>query len=62
MHRIIVLTLTLVALGSAAHASCCVSVDGHFRGNGTYVAPHIRSVPNGTTLDNLGDYHPGYRW
>lgn len=29
-----------------------VSVKGHFRKDGTYVAPHTRSSPNSTTLDN----------
>jgi hypothetical protein len=29
-----------------------VSVKGHFRKDGTYVAPHMRSSPNASTLDN----------
>jgi hypothetical protein len=29
-----------------------VHVRGHYRSNGTYVQPHYRSSPNGTTLDN----------
>ena len=28
------------------------SVNGHFRSDGTYVAPHQRSNPNGTVTDN----------
>lgn len=29
-----------------------VHVRGYYRSNGTYVQPHYRSSPNGTTLDN----------
>ena len=29
------------------------TVKGYVKSNGTYVAPHIRSNPNGTTFDNL---------
>jgi hypothetical protein len=29
-----------------------VHIRGHYRSNGTYVQPHYRSSPNGTTLDN----------
>ena len=36
-------------------------VDGHFRRDGTYVAPHYRTSPNETKLDNYstqGNYNP----
>ena len=33
-------------------SSGAVHVQGYFRQNGTYVQPHYRSAPNGTTLDN----------
>ena len=26
---------------------------GYYRSNGTYVAPHVRTAPNGTVTDNL---------
>jgi hypothetical protein len=29
-------------------------VQGYTRSNGTYVAPHIQTNPNGTQLDNYG--------
>ena len=29
------------------------TVKGHVRSNGTYVAPYIRTSPNGTTADNI---------
>jgi hypothetical protein len=34
-----------------------VSVKGYYRSNGTYVAPHVRSNPNGLKYDNYG-YKP----
>ena len=34
-----------------------VSVKGYYRANGTYVAPHVRSNPNGLKYDNYG-YKP----
>jgi hypothetical protein len=37
---------------SGSCRGCDVPVHGSFRSNGTYVQPHMRSAPNGTTLDN----------
>jgi hypothetical protein len=49
--RLFVLSaLVLTALASAATAQ--VPVHGYWRRDGTYVAPHYRSSPNGSTLDN----------
>lgn len=42
--------LVVTFLGNSAVAD--VSVRGHFRKEGTYVAQHMRSSPNSTTLDN----------
>ena len=42
--------LALFAFSSIANAS--VYVRGYYRSNGTYVAPHYRSSPNSTYLDN----------
>ena len=28
-------------------------VNGYYRSNGTYVAPHVRTAPNATVTDNL---------
>jgi len=39
---------------SAGIAIAQVHVRGYTRSNGTYVAPHVRSSPNGTTADNWG--------
>lgn len=31
-------------------------VQGHYRADGTYVAPHIRSTPNSTNTDNYSTF------
>jgi hypothetical protein len=56
----------LLFIGLAlAWTSCAdargVRVSGYMRKDGTYVAPHYRSAPNGSTLDNYstrGNYNP----
>lgn len=56
-------------LVSAVGANADVHVRGHFRSNGTYVAPHYRSNPDGSSYNNWsysGNYNPytgaqGYR-
>jgi hypothetical protein len=51
----------LVALVLAASAIGQVRVRGYVRKDGTYVAPHYRSSPNGTKADNYstrGNYNP----
>lgn len=40
-----------------AEVQAYVSVKGYYRSNGTYVAPHVRSNPNGLKYDNYG-YKP----
>jgi len=51
MLRAIVVTVacTLAALGSA---TADTQVKGHYKKDGTYVPPHVRSDPNGSKLDN----------
>lgn len=45
--------LTVVSvLGLASPATAQVRVKGYVKKDGTYVAPHIRSSPNATKLDN----------
>lgn len=49
----IITTLCAVAVlmvGTSADAQ--VRVKGHFRKDGTYVMPHVRSAPNSSRLDN----------
>lgn len=51
--------VTLVGIGSlfASTASwATVSVRGYYRSNGTYVAPHIRSNPDGNPYNNFGGW------
>lgn len=51
----------LIALALAASAVGQVRVRGYVRKDGTYVAPHYRSSPNGTKVDNYsarGNYNP----
>lgn len=42
----------LAARGCGRHNDILVS--GYFRSNGTYVAPHFRTLPNHTQRDNWG--------
>lgn len=44
--------LLLAALLGAELALAAVSVRGYFRSNGTYVAPHMRSSPDGNPYNN----------
>jgi len=46
------LVAAVVAVLFAGAASAQVAVRGYTRSDGTYVAPHVRSSPNGTTADN----------
>jgi opacity protein-like surface antigen len=48
----IVLCLLAIAIAMPAAGSAQVRVRGYTRSDGTYVAPHYRSSPNGTTSDN----------
>jgi hypothetical protein len=47
-----VLALLAVAVLSTGLDARSVRVKGYFRKNGTYVAPHYRSAPNSSKLDN----------
>lgn len=46
-----ILVLVVLAMSSTAMARS-VSVRGHIRSDGTYVAPHVRSAPDNTTINN----------
>lgn len=45
-----IITIALLAL--SAQATADEYVNGYYRQDGTYVAPHMRSSPNGQTWDN----------
>ena len=50
-----------VLIGGAADARGTSMVRGHVRSDGVYVAPHMRTNPNSTKLDNWstqGNYNP----
>ena len=51
------ITSTLIVasslLATANTASAYVSVNGYFKSNGTYVAPHIRTSPDGYKWNNF---------
>ena len=49
-RRLLLSLVVLTALATTALAQ--VHVNGYTRRAGTYVAPHYRSSPNRTTLDN----------
>ena len=65
MKKLITLGLAFVlVLGTfsfSAVAEAATRVKGYIRSNGTYVAPHYRSSPNRTKIDNYGtkgNYNP----
>ena len=51
------ITSTLIVasslLATANTASAYVSVNGYFKSNGTYVAPHFRTSPDGFKWNNF---------
>ena len=56
MKKLIMIAVT-VATGLVSSASWAnVGVRGYFRGNGTYVAPYIRSNPDGNPYNNFGSF------
>jgi hypothetical protein len=52
MRWLSILILVAAAIVAPMTADADVSVRGYFRSNGTYVAPHFRSSPNGSYNDN----------
>lgn len=48
--------IALLAFGIAMPATAQVHVRGYYRGDGTYVQPHVRSSPNSSRLDNYSTY------
>lgn len=55
MKKFVVAALFLFTIfGMTSSADAYVNVKGYYRKNGTYVAPHVRSEPNGVKYDNYG--------
>lgn len=52
LTAVFVVLLSISFVAPEAHAY--VSVKGYYKSNGTYVAPHVRSNPNGVKYDNYG--------
>jgi len=56
----LLIALVAVSMAMPAYAGSTY-VKGHVRKDGTYVAPHVRTTPNQTKLDNYstrGNYNP----
>ena len=61
MFRFWLSICALAMFGTPFNADAQVSVKGYYKSNGTYVQPHVRSSPNGTTADNwstIGNVNP----
>jgi len=54
MKRIVMLFALVVMLLSTYAMAKDVQVDGYYRKDGTYVAPHTRSAPDGSKANNYG--------
>lgn len=52
MKKLALCIAVIAMLGAAAAEARAVRVKGYFRKDGTYVAPHVRSAPNASRLDN----------
>lgn len=50
----LIVAVVLVSILPFSNAWAYVSVKGYYKSNGTYVAPHVRSNPNGLKTDNYG--------
>lgn len=53
MKKMIVAIVMATSTLSSHSAQAYVSVDGYYRSNGTYVAPHIRTSPDGVCWNNF---------
>ena len=48
---LVILATSIAAFNSSANA--LVNVQGYFKGNGTYVMPHVRTNPDGNPYNNF---------
>ena len=48
---LVILATSIAAFNSSANA--LVNVKGYFKGNGTYVMPHVRTNPDGNPYNNF---------
>lgn len=59
--RLILMGVALAMVAGAVSAQSTNSVRGYIRRDGTYVAPHVRTNPNSTRMDNYStapNYNP----
>lgn len=59
--RLILVGMVVAITASAVSAQGTTSVRGYIKKDGTYVAPHVRTNPNNTRLDNYStapNYNP----
>jgi len=54
LKRLVVGLFSLTFVLLAFQANAYVNVNGYYKANGTYVAPYVRSNPNGLKYDNYG--------
>lgn len=52
--KVIILFFAIIFVLPLFKANAYVSVKGYYKSNGTYVAPYVRSNPNGLKYDNYG--------
>jgi hypothetical protein len=52
MKKIFLSAIALIASATFVNAQSTVNVNGYTTNTGTYVAPHVRTAPNSTILDN----------
>lgn len=58
---VLLVVVAAFALGSAANAAKSTSVKGYTKKDGTYVAPHKKTTPDSTKLNNYsskGNFNP----
>ena len=55
----IITVFVAIALSGIAMSQSQVYVNGYYKSNGTYVAPHYRTAPNNNVYDNWSTY-PNY--
>lgn len=61
MNKCLSITIVLIfAMAFNSVSWAYVSVKGYYKKNGTYVAPHFRSSPNNTKLDNWYNQKSSY--
>ena len=51
--------IALLTLAAGVANARDVHVNGYYRSNGTYVAPHVRSSPDGSRANNYGPSRSG---